>query len=293
MRQLALILFLATAGLFAQEEPYVLEATTDKNVFLFFPSPITKALPGNGQFRFGYNQETAEKFGVLKAVSPQGESTLHIITEDHSVYSFIVKYNKSITQFEHFFDGSEAVGNIERKQQSPIEIMDSVPRIGNSISKVVESDYFETKETSNETGFDFAKELFERKPYYKNIFKRQSDVVLRLSHIAYRDDKTYICLTIENQSTLDYDINFIQFNKIAKKASRKSNYQAIEIKPIEEETYQPFLRVGSSQIQRAVYVFDKLSIDKNKLINIELNELRGERNLKLSIGHQYINNPTM
>ncbi|AWX44791.1 hypothetical protein HME9304_01796 [Flagellimonas maritima] len=288
MIRISLISILFSLSAMAQSEPFVLEATTDKNVFLFFPSPITKALPGNADFRFGYNQETAEKFGVLKAVGPRGESTLHVITDDQSVYSFVVRYNPNTSIFEYFFDGSESVGNIDKKQKpnSRDDISDS------SIEgkKIIDSDYYGETD-SKQTDFEFCKELLARKDFYKNFYKKQSDVVLRLTNIGYRKDKTFICLAIENNSTLDYDLNFIQFNKVAKKASRKSNYQAIEIKPIPNYSYQKFERVASMETKRAVYVFEKLSIDKNKLINIEINELKGERNIQLAVGDQFINNP--
>lgn len=280
--------FVFAKSVHAQEGPYVLEATTDKNVFLFFPSPISKALPGNGDFRFGYNLETAEKFGVLKAVAPRGESTLHIITENQAVYSFIVKYNGDTSKFEYFFDGSEAVGSLKAK---PTIVADNGSIESTYAAKIIDADYYEGKREIKAAELDFCKELVNRKEYYKNIYKRQNDVVLRLSNIAYRDDKTYLYLTIENQSTLDYDLNFIQFNKIAKKVTKKSTFQAIEVRPILESSFQPFKRIGSMEIKKAVYVFDKISIDKNKLISIEINELKGERNLKLAVGDQYINNP--
>lgn len=289
MKYIALILLALPLTIFAQEQSNILEATTDKNVFLFFPSPIEKALSGNGDFQFGYNTQTAEKFGVLKAVAAKGESTLHVITADQTVYSFIVKYAKEPTQFEYFFDGSEAVGNIGNKPEPQILAETQEPL--NSGRKITEADYYDSNNKVGNDHLEFCKELLSRKDYFKSLNKNQSDVVLRLTNIAYKDDKTFMVIAIENNSTVDYDVNFIQFNKIAKKASKKANYQAIEIKPLTEETYQPFKRIESMQSKKAVYVFDKLSIDKNKLINIEVNELQGERNIKLAVDHRYINNP--
>jgi len=295
MKYIALILLILPITIFAQEQSNILEATTDKNVFLFFPSPIEKALSGNGDFQFGYNTQTAEKFGVLKAVAAKGESTLHVITEDQSVYSFIVKYNPNITKYEYFFDTSNAVGSINgKKENSNPPLSASHPEDSNLElgRKITEADYFEAKvDNVAKEDISFCKKLLEKGDYYKNIYRSKSDVVLKLTNIAYKDDKTFICLSIKNDSPVDFDLNFIQFNKIAKKASKKANYQAIEINPILESSYQTFERIESMTTKSAVYVFQKLSIDKNKLVNIEVNEKQGERNIELPVDYKLINNP--
>src|SRR5690606_11063147 len=144
---------------------------------------------------------------------------------------------------------------------------------------------------NHEGDLQFCQDLVAKGDYYKNIFRSKNHITLKLSNVAYVRDKTFFVVTISNKSSIDYDLNFIQFNKIAKKASKKSNYQAIEIRPIEESNYQPFKRIGAFSSHTAVYVFDKLSIDKNKLINIEINELQGERNLQLPVDHSIVNNP--
>ena len=278
-------------GFFAQESPRIIEATTDKNVFLLFPAPISQALVGNQNFHFGYNTETAQNFGVLKASGDAEESTLHIITQNQTVYSFIVKYNPKVSVFEHFFDGSEKVGQIGAQKQ-PI-VSESSKAIHTPGQKITDSDYKEGIANPSSADSDFAKELIERKDYFKTLFRKKNDIALKVTNIAYREDKTFICLEVLNDSPLDYDVNFIQFNKVAKKASKKANYQAIEIKPLLQSTYTPFKRIEAMSSSKAVYVFEKLAIDNNKLIQIEMNELNGERNLVLPVTHRNINNPNL
>jgi len=275
----------------AQNESFVIEATTDKNVFLFFPSPISQALVGNHDFHFGYNTETAQNFGVLKASANADESTLHIITQNQTVYSFIVKYNPQVSVFEHFFDGSEKVGQIgAREQTTEVQTNKGLNALGR---KITDADYKEEITSSSSTDIDFAQELVERKDYFKTLFRRKNDIVLKVTNIAYREDKTFICLEVINDSPLDYDVNFVQFNKVAKKSSHKANYQAIEIKPLLKSSHAPFVRIEAMSSSKAVYVFEKLAIDNNKLIHIEMNELNGERNLVLPVTHRNINNPNL
>ncbi|MDC6367206.1 MULTISPECIES: DUF4138 domain-containing protein [Flavobacteriaceae] len=293
MNKLFLFISFFSLGLFAQQEKQAIEATTDKNVFLFFPSPISKALSGNGDFKFGYNTQTAEKFGVLKAVSSEGESTLHVITEDGTVYSFIVRYAPNPSQFEYFLDGSKAVGNLSdreaNKGKNAVMAMDGT--VNPEGVKITEDSYYKASKEQKNLELEFCKNLIDQEDYYKNIYRTKNNMLLKLSNIGYRNNKTFMVVTIENKSSVDYDLNFIQFNKIAKKASKKSNYQAIEIKSLEDSNYQTFDRIDAFSTRKAVYVFDKLSIDKNKLINIEINEMQGERNLELPIGYRIINNP--
>lgn len=289
MKFIYIILILLSTASFGQNKPYEIEVTSNKNVFLYFPSPIEKGMTGNTNYVFGYDTNKAEKFGILKAQKESSETTLHVITQDQKVYSFIIKYNSETTKFDHFFSTSNALGNMNESKKKIFPKKDINSSSITKGDKITDDNYFEDKNSSSNNDFDFSKELISRGDFYKKYYKTNNNIVLRLSNIAYNADKSFIFLTILNKSSVDYDVNLLQFNKTAKKVSKKSSNQSIEIKPL--STYQEFRRIPAGETKTAVYIFDKISIDKFTKINIELNELRGERNIVLPVSHQYINNP--
>src|SRR5258708_28585661 len=92
------------------EQKLIIYANMNKNVSLFFDNPIKKGIVGNSHFKFGYNEEKPSNIGLLKA-SLGEESNLLVITENGTIYSFIIRYQKDIEVLNYFITKNMAVGN--------------------------------------------------------------------------------------------------------------------------------------------------------------------------------------
>ena len=96
-------------------------------------------------------------------------------------------------------------------------------------------------------------------------------------------------IEIENRSSLDYDLNFLNLAIETRKKGKKKSLQRLYQDPVFK--YNLPAKIGKKQTVRLVYVMPKFSLSKERRAILELNEKDGERNLKLKISHRFINNP--
>src|SRR5690606_1313602 len=66
---------------------------------------------GSENFVFSYDREGAGYFGLLQGVEGV-ESNLLVITSDHQVYAYILKYAKALSQLNHFVEEGDGIGKI-------------------------------------------------------------------------------------------------------------------------------------------------------------------------------------
>src|SRR6056297_521578 len=88
-------------------------ANEHMNMALFFPSKIKQGIVGNDNFAFTYNREKGQVLGLLKAV-PGKDSNLLVITEDGSVYSYMIRYAKELEYPNKFIAIEERIGTEKR-----------------------------------------------------------------------------------------------------------------------------------------------------------------------------------
>lgn len=129
----------------------------------------------------------------------------------------------------------------------------------------------------------------------KSFYKGNSTSVvnkkiqLYLMNIIYDRNELYFVFELKNNSGIDYDINFINFAVDLRKRSKKSSAQQITKEPL--YSYTVPTKVPRKDKNRMVYVFDKFSLANTKMLCVEVNENKGERNLFLNIDSNTINNP--
>ena len=110
-------------------------------------------------------------------------------------------------------------------------------------------------------------------------------MVLCENIISY-SDMTYIVLSLENRSSVSYNITDATFVVESKKKSKRS--------VVFEQTLFPknrygSLSTGSGQKQIMVYSLDKQTLSENQVIKIYLYEEGGQRNLEMTIDTKDIN----
>ena len=92
----------------AQQQPLTLDtiyANDQKNVALFFPSPIRQGITGSENFVFTYNREKQQYFGLLQA-KPGIESNLLVFSSTGSIFSYIICYKKELNKLTYFINES-------------------------------------------------------------------------------------------------------------------------------------------------------------------------------------------
>lgn len=243
-----------------------------KNVALFFPEPIRQGITGSENFVFTYNRENEQYFGLLQA-KPGKESNLLVINRNGSIFSYIVKYKSQLSKLNYFIPMSSSIGNEKPK------VKDSVLAASQEI-KINNRDYYYQK---------FSSYLLESKKCSGRIKKGNQEIILNVEDIVFNDEELYFVIQIQNRSTLDYDINFLEFSIESKQKGKRKSLQRLYQEPIFTKNLPS--KIVKGQSVRLVYVMTKFSLSSHRRAVLELNEKDGERNIKLKISHRYINNP--
>ena len=247
-------------------------ANDKKNVSLFFPNPIRQGIVGSENFVFTYNREKEQYFGLLQA-KPGEASNLLIINTNGSIFSYIVAYREQLEKLNYFVPQSQSIGY---EQLKFTEKSDST-NVANLFTD--KTFYYER----------FCSFLLTRNQHIGNIQKRKNGIVLSLENIVFDKEELYFIIKIENKSTLDYDLNFLDISVQTRKQGKKKSLQRISKLP--NFKYNLPNKVAEKEIKRMVYVLPKFSLGNDKMMILELNEKNGERNLKLKVSNKYINNP--
>lgn len=119
-------------------------------------------------------------------------------------------------------------------------------------------------------------------------FSKIGDVFIWLKGVYYDREELYFLFNVENKEPIDLDINFLK-SFIGTNYKQSSSNQKSEFEPIYR--YAQPTRVEGNTSTTFFLVFEKFTLDKNKHLVLELDELNGNRNISLDIEHQLINRP--
>lgn len=280
-----------------KKEEYIIYANESKNTSLILPNPIKKAIVGNTNFMFGYNKTEPSNIGVLKANFGE-ESNLLIITENGNIYSFIIRYSKENNILTYFIKDNQAVGNEngnvilasknENKKSEKEISNDSTPIA--VVNPITVNNFQNQKGAEENVVYDKVCLLeIEKSIFYNRIYGTKDNVFVKLKNITYVQSELYFSLILTNNSTLDYDINYINFYITSRNKKKNTTTQTIPYKPKYIYNHQTKLKLGETI--EMVFVYDKFSINENKILLVELTEDNGERTVKLEIPNTFINNP--
>ena len=247
-------------------------ANDTKNVALFFPEPIRQGITGSDNFVFTYNREKEQYFGLLQA-KPGKESNLLVVNRNGSIFSYIVRYKKQLSKLNYFIPLSNSIGN-----EKPIKV-DSI-LAESSEERVDNRTYYYQK---------FCSYLLNRNQRIGRIKKRNEGIVLSVENIVFDKEELYFVIQIENNSTLDYDLNFLKLSVETRQKGKKKSLQRLYQEPIFKHNMPS--KITENETVRFVYVLPKFSLSIDRRAIFELHEKDGERNIELKISHSYINNP--
>ncbi len=271
-----IIVFVHSISIFSQNSLDTIYANDAKTVSLFFPKPIRQGIVGKSHFVFSYNQESHQYFGLLQA-TPGKDSNLLAITSNGHVYSYILKYAENLSKLNYFITEQESIGN--EKPRHEVQNTDKSDSV--KMDSILPNQSTLYKEACASLMMNPKRKV--KRSKIKNRIK------LSVTDITYNDNAIYFLMEIENKSIIDYDVNFLRFFITDKLSTRKKSSQTLLKKPV----YIHLLpgKIKGNSKSDFVVVFSKFTIGNDKKIMIELNEMIGERDVKLKISEQLINYP--
>lgn len=247
-------------------------ANDQKNVALFFPEPIRQGITGSDNFIFTYNRENEQYLGLLQA-KPGKESNLLVVNRDGSVFSYIIKYKEHLSKLNYFIPMSSSIGNERPIANDSIKVADT------KSSNTYRHQHYGR----------FYSYLLDTKQRMGRLKKRKEGIVLSVENIVFDKDELYFVIKIKNNSSLDYDLNFLNLSIETRQKGKKKSLQKLYQEPLFR--YNVPSRIAKGETVRLVYVLPKISLSNERRAVLELNEKGGERNIELKVSHRFINNP--
>ena len=270
MRHTFLIILLSTLGinLFAQESQQLdtIYANEKMNLALFFPTNIRQGIVGSENFVFSYNRERAQPLALLKATKGK-QSNLLVITTDGKVYSYIIAYAASITEMNRFISLSESIGH--EHQRESLVIRDTIKSDSNL---VIKKEY-------QEAFFEKSCAAILKQPERKNVFRRKKGMLLAIKNMVYYEDLVFVQFEIKNESGIDFDIDYLKLALVMGNAKRRSSHQSVPLIP--RYVHQMRKKIRHGETSRFVYVIPKFTLGDNEKLQLNLKEIKGNRELVL------------
>jgi hypothetical protein len=110
------------------------------------------------------------------------------------------------------------------------------------------------------------------------------DMIAKVIGIYIKDDVIYYQLDLQNQSPIDYDINFIRFYIRDKKKAKRTAIQEAEITPLYVAGNISCLKANTHN--SIVVALNKFTIPDAKYLAIEIVEKNGGRNLLMKVNNR-------
>ena len=247
-------------------------ANEHKNVALFFPEPIRQGITGAPNFIFTYNREKEQYFGLLQA-TPGEESNLLVVGANGTVFSYILKYKKNLTNIIYFFSGDDQIGT-----EKPYK-KDSISTIKETVNTEFSPVHFDSTSQT----------LLHKSQEIGRIKNRQNGIIFRIKNIVFDREELYFVLEIENRSSLDYDFGFLTIATESRKRGKRKSAQTLVKEPL--YTYAVPDKVEKHKKRTFVYVLPKFSLNSDYRLIASLHEKQGVRDVDLHVSHRLINNP--
>jgi conjugative transposon TraN protein len=112
------------------------------------------------------------------------------------------------------------------------------------------------------------------------------DMVARVNGIYIKDNVIYYQLDLNNQSTIDYDINFLRFYIKDKKKSKRTASQENDLLPLYVAGNTSFVKANTHNSM--VVALDKFTVPDAKYLAIEMGEKNGGRHLLMKVNNRKI-----
>lgn len=254
-------IFSLLSHLTIQAQSDTLYVNDTHNLALVFPEPIARAVTGHPNYTFGYDTNSPGRLGLLQG-HPGTDSNLLVLTDDGLAYSFYLVYCKKLQEGYWFVKAGESIGTIGSVKPSDSLVQNPMPSLGpDTLQYRKSSTYFSER----------ARTVLRS--------KRRDGIILRLRDVAYYGTDTYLVMEIENWSTIDFEVDFVQLFKAHGNPRKKFSYQKLAIEP--RYTYQMPLMVKVGQKQHFVYVVPKFTLGDREKLLVELREKRGSRHIRL------------
>ncbi len=238
--------------------PYHLSVNDQKTTVLIFPAPIA----ANGVDR-GTGDILAKTItgvdNILKvkgATAPFAQTNLTVVTTDGKVYAFTVDYSTI-------------------PDEKPIDL-------GKQLAQEEAAALFKSRKLNDEQVGELSETVLTTKPFLTKPKESSFKMKAKLTGIYTAEDVVFYRISLQNDSPIDYDLDFMRFYVRDKKRLKRTAEQEKELQPL-----LVYKEAGNTTVANAtqtfVVAFMKFTIADKKNFIVQFFEQNGDRHLQLKI----------
>lgn len=257
---LGFLIFLSFTRIYAQQpaatfiQPYHLAITFNKTTNLVFPYAVKSVDRGSRDVLVQKALGVENVLQLKAAKMGFSETNMTVVTEDGSLYPYIVDYSDAPLNFSYVFSSQ----NIKAR---PVAIF--------------------AKDATTAEVEKISKEVNDKERTIKRLHDKQDKMMLDVKGIYIHGDVIYLQLLLKNSSVAPYDVQSLRFYIKDKKRIKRTAEQQVDIQPVyilgDDDS------VSANSEQTITVALPKFTIPDKKYLMVELMEKNGGRNLSLRI----------
>ena len=217
-----------------------LAIATDKTTSLIFPFRVTHVDRGTKDVLVQQVKEAENILLVKAATNKFAETNLSVVTEDGSVYTFRVDYEKNPSKW---------LWHIPIQNEMPLST--------------------------------YANSILDNTRTVRGIHDHIWDMDAKVTGIYIKGKVIYYQLKLENQSSIDFDVDLMRFYIRDKKKNKRTAIQENELKPLYVAGNVSLVKANSSNV--IVVALEKFTIPDAKYLAIQVIEKNGGRHLLMKV----------
>ena len=279
-----LLFFLSVTAFGQTQQPPEIRITYNKFVYLIFPSEVQK-------FDLGIGSVFAEfEKNILKLIPKATkipDASLFVTTQKGHYY-FIVKLDESgeLNRYTHQVKKEWMATPIITDQPEVPEPDKTKTELGEEMK--IRSNLFEITGDQEQVITNNLEKVYQMSVSRIEIGKIDPTIGSYIGTIAYDKEFIYLTVLLENDATIDYNLDFIKFFIESKAGPRKKTDYEEELVPVGELIKNT--TVSKDEVEKYVFAFQKFTITKEKELRVEIWESEGDRNSILNVKSKYILN---
>lgn len=277
----AFILFVCVVNSAIAEGLTKISVSVFKSTFIYFDDQVVSIDLGMNE---SYDAVFQKNFVRITAIKQLADYQTNLtVTTRSGLYAFLIDYKDAPEKLYFFPEDFQALRYFTQTKGS---------ESGSSKnSNTIEDPGFAGNTSVDNTPLKNAcSMLSERKMNYPIAAYSRANVSFSMDKIYVSDDKFFLKIVCQNNSNIDFDIDFIKFQIKNKKKVKRSSKQEIYMEPL--FVYNKFDKLKGNSDNQMIFVIDKFTILKNKRFIVEIEEKGGERNMSFIVPNNNILNAT-
>lgn len=243
-------------------EPYEMQVTYNKTSHLIFPSAIRYVDLGSEYLIAGKAEDAENVLRIKASVRDfEEETNFSVITDDGRFYNFNVFYNPYPLVLNYDLLTMQKASDRENGNDVLFEELG-----GNSPSLaglLMETIYKRNKRNIH------------------HIESKSDGIEFLLKGIYVHDGKFYVHTELQNNSHVPFDIDFVKFKVVDRKVAKRTVIQEKEIMPVRH--YYPKEKIKDLSTQQQIFLLNKFTFGRDKILKIEISEKNGTRGQVLKV----------